>query len=110
MESTEISGRDEVISTLRLYLHIGDSNFFRDCSVVSFENKTTDGVAIMISDLSNGVALPATPTVAVKGLSYLFPGGVPGLQDVALDLPAGSRTLLIGGEYLCCRTLYRRHC
>lgn len=52
----------------------------------------------MISDLSNGVALPATPTVAVKGLSYLFPGGVPGLQDVALDLPAGSRTLLIGAN------------
>lgn len=50
-----------------------------------------------MSDLLNGVDHPAAPTVAVKGLNYLFPGGVPGLQDVSLDLPAGSRTLLIGG-------------
>jgi hypothetical protein len=50
-----------------------------------------------MSDLPNGVDHPA-PTVAVKGLNYLFPGGLPGLQDVALDLPAGSRTLLIGGK------------
>ena len=50
-------------------------------------------------ELSNGVPpLPAPPTVEVKGLSYLFPGGVPGLDNVVLDLPAGSRTLLIGGS------------
>lgn len=60
-----------------------------------------------MSDLSNGIALPAAPTVAVKGLSYLFPGGVPGLQDVALDLPAGSRTLLIGGSEFSYKTSLR---
>lgn len=59
-----------------------------------------------MSNLPNGVvhdeiaASPAPPTVTVKGLNYLFPGGRPGLQDVAIDLPAGSRTLLIGGEIL----------
>jgi CCR4-NOT complex subunit CAF16 len=51
-----------------------------------------------MSDLPNGIPLPAAPTVAVKGLSYLFPGGLPGLENVTLDLPAGSRTLLIGGQ------------
>lgn len=37
------------------------------------------------------------PSIAVKGLSYAFPDGSSGLQDIALDLPPGSRTLLIGG-------------
>lgn len=38
------------------------------------------------------------PTVVVKNLSYKFPDGSLGLVDVSLDLPAGSRTLLIGGK------------
>ena len=37
------------------------------------------------------------PTIGVKGLSYAFPDGSSGLRDVVLDLPPGSRTLLIGG-------------
>jgi hypothetical protein len=39
------------------------------------------------------------PSIDVKSLSYLFPDGSSGLKDVFLDLPPGSRTLLIGGEY-----------
>lgn len=37
------------------------------------------------------------PSIDVKSLSYLFPDGSSGLKDVFLDLPPGSRTLLIGG-------------
>lgn len=37
------------------------------------------------------------PSIEVKGLSYNFQDGSPGLQNVSLDLPGGSRTLLIGG-------------
>jgi len=39
------------------------------------------------------------PSIDVKSLSYLFPDGSSGLKDVFLDLPPGSRTLLIGGMY-----------
>ena len=37
------------------------------------------------------------PTIAVKNLTFKFPGGIEGLKDINLDLPAGSRALLIGG-------------
>ncbi|EON63955.1 ABC transporter [Coniosporium apollinis CBS 100218] len=38
------------------------------------------------------------PSIDVKNLSYLFPDGSSGLKDVILDLPPGSRTLLIGAN------------
>ncbi|EXJ62679.1 ATPase [Cladophialophora yegresii CBS 114405] len=38
------------------------------------------------------------PDIVVRGLSYKFPDGSLGLQDITLDLPAGSRTLLIGAN------------
>ncbi len=38
------------------------------------------------------------PSIDVKNLSYQFPDGSSGLKEVFLDLPPGSRTLLIGGE------------
>lgn len=37
------------------------------------------------------------PRIVVNGLSYRFQDGSPGLENVNLDLPPGSRTLLIGG-------------
>jgi ABC-type multidrug transport system fused ATPase/permease subunit len=40
------------------------------------------------------------PSIQVRHLSYAFPDGSSGLQDVSVDLPPGSRTLLIGGEVL----------
>lgn len=43
--------------------------------------------------IDKGVA----PSIDVKSLSYAFPDGSSGLRDVFLDLPPGSRTLLIGG-------------
>lgn len=43
----------------------------------------------------------AAPTVGVSELTFAFPDGSTGLQKVTLDLPAGSRTLLIGGMYHC---------
>lgn len=43
--------------------------------------------------------LTADPTIRVRNLSYKFPDGSDGLIDMNLDLPAGSRTLLIGGMY-----------
>ena len=41
--------------------------------------------------------LTAEPSISVRNLSYKFPDGSEGLKDLNLDLPAGSRTLLIGG-------------
>jgi CCR4-NOT complex subunit CAF16 len=40
----------------------------------------------------------AAPSIAVRNLSYSFPDGTVGLHSVTLDLPAGSRTLLIGAN------------
>ncbi|KAL8642682.1 MAG: hypothetical protein Q9228_000650 [Teloschistes exilis] len=38
------------------------------------------------------------PSIEVQSLSYAFSDGSPGLQDVNLSLPPGSRTLLIGAN------------
>ncbi|KAF2127010.1 ABC transporter-like protein [Dothidotthia symphoricarpi CBS 119687] len=38
------------------------------------------------------------PSIDVKKLTYLFPDGSSGLKEVFLDLPPGSRTLLIGAN------------
>lgn len=38
------------------------------------------------------------PDIQVQNLSYKFKDGSDGLQDVGMSLPAGSRTLLIGGQ------------
>ncbi|KAL1959992.1 hypothetical protein VTO42DRAFT_660 [Malbranchea cinnamomea] len=37
-------------------------------------------------------------SIHVKGLNYTFPDGSIGLRDISLDLPLGSRTLLIGAN------------
>ena len=41
---------------------------------------------------------PPTPNILTNSLSYKFPDGSSGLQNVTLSLPAGSRTLLIGSN------------
>ncbi|KAM0722421.1 hypothetical protein Q7P37_001862 [Cladosporium fusiforme] len=41
--------------------------------------------------------MPA-PTIATKELTFAFPDGTTGLQNISLDLPAGSRNLLIGAN------------
>jgi CCR4-NOT complex subunit CAF16 len=46
---------------------------------------------------SNGTTKVEDVSIKVKHLSYSFQDGSSGLQDVVLDLPQGSRTLLIGG-------------
>lgn len=38
------------------------------------------------------------PSIEVQNLSYKFQDGSSGLENVTMSLPAGSRTLLIGGE------------
>ncbi|GAM90626.1 hypothetical protein ANO11243_086710 [Dothideomycetidae sp. 11243] len=38
------------------------------------------------------------PSIQVKNLTFKFPDGTNGLKDINLDLPAGSRTLLIGAN------------
>ena len=40
------------------------------------------------------------PTISTKDLTFAFPDGTSGLEHVTLDLPAGSRNLLIGGKKL----------
>ncbi|KAF7513599.1 hypothetical protein GJ744_008893 [Endocarpon pusillum] len=47
---------------------------------------------------SDGAGPTSAPSIKTKGLSYAFPDGSSGLKDVALDLPPGSRTLLIGAN------------
>ncbi|KAL5119921.1 CCR4-NOT regulatory complex component [Pleosporales sp. CAS-2024a] len=42
----------------------------------------------------------SAPSIDVKNLSYKFPDGSSGLKEVFLQLPPGSRTLLIGGTQL----------
>lgn len=46
------------------------------------------------------------PSIDVKNLSYLFPDGSSGLKEVFLDLPPGSRTLLIGGTAMHAQHVY----
>lgn len=41
---------------------------------------------------------PKSPSIKVNNLTFAFPDGSTGLQNISLDLPAGSRTLLIGGK------------
>lgn len=49
--------------------------------------------------MANNVnATEIAPSIDVKNLSYLFPDGSTGLKDVFLQLPPGSRTLLIGAN------------
>ncbi len=38
------------------------------------------------------------PSIEVRNLTFAFPDGTTGLQNISLQLPAGSRTLLIGGK------------
>ena len=48
---------------------------------------------------ANGSKLEdVAPSIEVNSLNYLFPDGSSGLKDVILQLPPGSRTLLIGGK------------
>jgi CCR4-NOT complex subunit CAF16 len=49
---------------------------------------------------SNGTNGELAPSIDVQNLSYAFPDGSTGLRDLALSLPPGSRTLLIGGTNL----------
>lgn len=49
----------------------------------------------------------AEPTITVNNLTFAFPDGSTGLTNISLDLPVGSRTLLIGGKtFLFTRTMY----
>lgn len=47
-----------------------------------------------VTNPKEGISLPS---IAVQDLTYAFPDKSKGLQDVSLELPFGSRTLLIGG-------------
>lgn len=48
---------------------------------------------------NGGHSKELAPSISVKFLSYSFPDGSSGLKDVALALPPGSRTLLVGGTH-----------
>jgi len=49
------------------------------------------------SKMTQQVEKGLAPSIDVKNLSYRFPDGSNGLKEVFLQLPPGSRTLLIGG-------------
>ena len=48
---------------------------------------------------TNGPSKEVAPFIDVKNLSYAFADGSSGLHNVILNLPPGSRTLIIGGPY-----------
>ena len=52
---------------------------------------------LLTASMASNADLTSDPSITVKSLSYKFPDGSLGLQDINLSLPAGSRTLLIGG-------------
>jgi hypothetical protein len=49
--------------------------------------------------MADKVDTSIAPSIGVKDLSYAFPDGSSGLKEVFLELPPGSRTLLIGGLF-----------
>ena len=49
------------------------------------------------------MASTPAPSIVIKNLDFKFPDGSPGLQNVSLELPPRSRTLLIGGMFCFCR-------
>ena len=51
-----------------------------------------------MSTQTSDVNCTSKPDIHVQGLNYKFSDGSLGLQNVNLDLPAGSRTLLIGAN------------
>lgn len=46
------------------------------------------------------------PTITTNDLTFSFPDGTSGLEHVSLELPAGSRNLLIGGKHRLPNTSY----
>jgi len=42
--------------------------------------------------------MSSPPTITVSNLTFTFPDSTTGLTNISLDLPAGARTLLIGGK------------
>jgi hypothetical protein len=69
------------LSNFRFIFLIDDSSYIFDYSILS-KMAPTERLA---------------PKVDVNNLTFAFPDGSTGLQKVALELPANSRTLLIGG-------------
>lgn len=53
---------------------------------------------LLIHPISKMAETNNKPSIEVRDLSYKFQDGSDGLENVTLDLPAGSRTLLIGGN------------
>lgn len=60
----------------------------------------TEGLSELEGVMSHGTngSDGIVPSVHVNSLSYAFPDGSSGLENVVLSLPPGSRTLLIGGN------------
>ncbi|KAI9677604.1 MAG: CCR4-NOT regulatory complex component [Caeruleum heppii] len=46
----------------------------------------------------NGTSSELAPSIGVQNLNYAFPDGTSGISNLHLDLPPGSRTLLIGAN------------
>lgn len=57
-----------------------------------------DCCAFVTQYLCSTSIMSQAPFIRVDDLTFAFPDGSTGLQKIFLDLPAGSRTLLIGGK------------
>lgn len=69
------------------------------CSSHQDNSILTTGVVTSRLDMADS-SNHTGPSIDVNGLNYKFQDGSSGLTNVTLSLPAGSRTLLIGGEVI----------
>lgn len=62
---------------------------------------TLESPSTLYKSISQDIMAKETtaPTIGVKDLTFAFPDGSTGLRNISLDLPGGSRTLLIGGKH-----------
>jgi hypothetical protein len=70
----------------------------RRCTTQELAPSTASHGATAIAPMTE-VAAPVDPqAVSLQGLNFAYPGCPPSLKDVNLDLPKGSRCLLIGAN------------
>jgi hypothetical protein len=74
---------------------------FRSSKCPSYQDNTVLTTAVVPPHLDMADSDNHTgPSINVNGLNYKFQDGSSGLTNVSLSLPAGSRTLLIGGDFV----------
>jgi hypothetical protein len=91
-----------LLTTFRTVIGAIDGRNQAKC--IAFCKEYKKAVPILSNSYShpNNLSSPnmVAPNISTKDLTFAFPDGTSGLEHVTLDLPAGSRNLLIGGKDL----------